>query len=165
MTVYLPFQPSSSIAPSFYVTINGAQYSVTVKWNVSAQRYYFDLYDQSGTWIVTLPLLDSTASRQIAAFAYDPDLRAMQVTIDPPFWRPAGQMEDITLENVDPPSLNGTVRAQVIDDANRTFPLAQDPGQIVTLGSVNRYMNLIAGYIPGWRMIFRNSAFEVSQDG
>lgn len=160
-TIYIPFKPGGVAPPQFYVEFD-AVYSMTVKWNVSAQRYYFDLYDPYGTWVVTLPLISTAANIPIAAWAYDPLQRAMRFTLSRPWFRPVGQMIDITVAGVDPTVLNGVKRCEVINEFDRQFPLALDPGQIVTLGSKNVYNNLIEGYIPGWVMIFRNNQFEIS---
>lgn len=160
MTIYLPFQPSAVAAPTFYVTMDGV-YSLTVKWNVSAQRYYFDLYDPAGVWVVTLPLIQSQPSTQILSWRWLSDRKAMAFSGAQPHFRPLGQLIDGVIEGADPPVLNGRKRYMAISENERLFPMAQDPGQVVQLGSVNHYVNLLDGYVPGWNLVFRNNAFEV----
>ena len=159
-TLILPFKQTGSAAPNFYITMDGV-YSMVVKFNVSAQRFYFDLYDPAGTWLVSLPIVSSAPSVQIISWRYLPEQRAMLFVGAEPRFRTIGELIDGTLEGVDPPSLNGRRRYQALSPTERIFPVAQDPGQIVQLGSVNHYVNLIDGYVPGWNMIFRNNAFEV----
>lgn len=160
MTVFLPFQPSAVAAPTFYVTMDGV-YSLTVKWNVSAQRYYYDLYDPAATWLVSQPLIELQPSVKIFSWTYLPDRKAMLFTGEDPKARSLGQMIDGTIEGVDPPVLNGPRRYMALSAAERIFPLAQDPGQISQLGSVNHYVNLVGGYVQGWTVVFRNNQFEV----
>ena len=88
-------------------------------------------------------------------------MKAMQFTGETPRFRPLGQLIDGTIEGVDPPVLNGPRRYMAISASDRIFPLTQDPGQIVQLGSVNHYVNLLQGYVEGWTVIFRNNQFEV----
>ena len=52
MTVYIDFQPSSTAPFQFGATLDGAIYTVVVKWNLFGQRWYLEIYDVSGTLIV-----------------------------------------------------------------------------------------------------------------
>ena len=162
MAIFVPFQPSNVTAPRLFLTLDQV-YSLTVKWNVSAQRYYFDLYDSAGTWIVTRPLIETGPSSPIVGWLYRPDIKVMQFTSGLPHFRSLGQISEGTIENADPPMLNGWWRYAAISAADRIFPMAQDPGKITQMGSVNHYVNLIRGYIPGWSMIFRNNQLEISR--
>jgi hypothetical protein len=172
MTTVIPFLPSDLVAPKFKVVLDGNNYDVLVTWNISAQRYYIDLYDLNGNWVVTTPLVQSPPSRSLASFIYNDIQRTATITmVDPSLWpvplssagtlTPPGTMVDYTLENFDPTSLNQTFRSMQINNLSFSFPLANDPGQINILGSVARYINMVGGLFNS-TLIYRNGAFEVT---
>lgn len=172
MTTIIPFLPSNLFVPKFPVVLDGQNYTVTVTWNVSAQRYYVNVYDNVGNWIVTVPMTQSPPSRAVNGLSYDPLRRVMTVElVAPPFWpvpigstgtfSPAGTIVDYYLENFDPTSLNAKWRCLHINDTFFSFPLEQNPGEINLLGSVSQYMNMVGGLFKS-TLIYRNGAFEVS---
>jgi len=172
MTTIIPFLPSNIITPTFIATLDGNDYRVTITWNISAQRYYINIYDQSGVWIITVPLVQSPPARAINSLSYDSLRRVMTVQmVSPALWpvplgstgtaTPAGMIVDYTLENFDPPVLNAKWRSLHINDTTFSFPLADDPGQINIVGSVSRYLSMVGGVFQS-TLIYRNGAFEVS---
>ena len=173
MTTVIPFIPSNMAAPSFQAIFDGDSYRVVVTWNISAQRYYVNIYNQDGIWILTVPLVQSPPARGINSLSYDTIRRVMTVAmIDPAQWpiplaaagnlTMPGTMVDYTLENFDPIVLNATWRSLHIDPITFSFPLANDPGGINIVGSVSRYINMVAGMFTTSTFIYRNGAFEVS---
>lgn len=172
MTTIIPFLPSNLAAPTFPVTLDGGSYQVTVTWNVSAQRYYINIYDNTGNWILTTAMIQSPPSRAVNGLVYDPLRLVMTVElVAPPFWpvpigslgtfSPPGTVVDYYLENFDPASLNAKWRCLHIDDVYFSFPLATNPGQINVLGSVSQYANMVGGTFDS-TLIYRNGAFEVN---
>ena len=172
MTTIIPFIPGSIRAPSFTATLDGDDYVVTVTWNVSAQRYYLNIYDSDNTWILTVPMFQSPPSRGVNGLTYDPLRLVMTVElVAPPYWpvpigstgtfSPPGTMVDYWLENFDPAVLNAKWRCLHINDQFFEFPLANNPGQINVLGSVGRYLSMVDGLFNS-TLIYRNGAFEVS---
>jgi hypothetical protein len=162
MAAIIPFVPSSIMAPSFQALLDGANYNVVLTWNMSAKRYYVNVYDHTGTWIVTTPLVTSPTGEAVNAMTYDTARGAMNVTKATGWWHKPGTMVDYMLMGFDPPSLNGLQRCLTIDTLTFSFPLAQDPGTVVTLGSVNRILNMVAGVFTQSTLIYRNGCFEVS---
>lgn len=69
MAAIIPFVPSSTTPPTFLVTLDGAQYTVTVTWNLFGQRYYVTVTDQSGTRIISRPLIGSPSDYDISLVA------------------------------------------------------------------------------------------------
>jgi hypothetical protein len=170
MTTIIPFIPSNLVTPTFTATFDGDDYRVTITWNISAQRYYVNIYAQDGTWIVTVPLVQTPPSRAIDSVEYDILRRVMTMTLVNPIYFPVplgsnltrpGTVLDYTLENFDPPSLNGVQRSLHIDDLTFSFPLANDPGQINVIGSICRYIDMAAGIFDS-TFIYRNGYFEVT---
>jgi hypothetical protein len=173
MTTVIPFLPSNLLAPNFQAMLDGSPYNVIVTWNISAQRYYINIYGYNGAWVITTPLVQTPPARKIQSIVYDINQRAVLVTmVDPSQWpvplsvaglnTPPGTIVDYTLENCDPTSLNRTWRSLHINSTSFSFPLASDPGSINILGSVNRLMNMVSGLFQTSTLIYRNGAFEVT---
>jgi hypothetical protein len=173
MTTVIPFLPSNLFVPTFNAIFDGDTYTVSITWNISAQRYYVNVYDSNGNWIVTVPLVQTPPGRAISSIAYDLSRRVVTATmVDPKSWpvplsaagtnTPPGTIVDYTLENFDPPVLNQKWRSLHINDLSFSFPLADDPGAIHILGSVSRIMNMVGGIFVNSTLAYRNGAFEVT---
>jgi hypothetical protein len=170
MTTIIPFIPSNIVTPTFKATFDGDDYKVTITWNISAQRYYVNIYGSDGTWIVTTPLVQTPPSRAIDLASYDILRRVMTMTLVAPIYFPVpigsnltrpGTAIEYTLENFDPPILNGMQRSLHIDDLTFSFPLANDPGQINVIGSIGRYIDMAGGIFRS-TFIYRNGNFEIT---
>jgi hypothetical protein len=155
------------------MTLDGTSYNVTITWNVSAQRYYINVYTLDGTWIITTALVSTPPARDIASVVYDPFLSLATVTmVDPTLWpvplaheglvTPPGTVIDYTLEGFTPDTYNGLVRALQINPTTFTFPLATDPGPVVVMGKVNRLINMIQSLFSTSSLVYRNAAFEIN---
>lgn len=171
MTTVIPFMPSNVITPTIHLTLDGQDCKMVITWNISAQRYYINIYGSDGIWIVTVPLVQTSPSRAIANASYDMLRRVMTVKLVDPIYfpvplganlTPPGTIADYTLENFDPPLLNRKWRSLHIDDVTFSFSLADNPGQIKVYGSVARYVDMIGGLFTTSKLIYRNGAFEVS---
>lgn len=66
MTTYVNFTPSASAVFSFQATLDSSLYAVTVPWNLFGQRYYVNIYDTSGSLIVSRPLVGSPLDYDIS---------------------------------------------------------------------------------------------------
>jgi hypothetical protein len=88
MTTVIPFIPSNIKAPTFPVTLDRSNFNVTLTWNISALRYYLNIYDKTkGTWIITIPLVSTPPARSVSSAIYDPFLNSVVVTfVDPLQW-------------------------------------------------------------------------------
>jgi hypothetical protein len=58
-TKYILFSPSPTSNFKFEVTLDNADYTIIVNWNLFGQRYYVNIYDLSGALVATLPLIGS----------------------------------------------------------------------------------------------------------
>ena len=170
MTTVIPFIPSNIVAPTFQATLDGNNYRIVVTWNVSAQRYYVNIYDMGGVWIVTVPLVQSPPSRAVEAVSYDIIRRILTGQLVDSIYFPVpigsnltqpGVIVDYTLENFDPPVLNAKWRCIQLNETTFSFSLPDDPGPINVVGSVSRYLNMVNGLFQS-TLIYRNGAFEVN---
>jgi hypothetical protein len=173
MATIIPFLPSNLFAPKFRATFDGNDYEVTITWNISAQRYYVNVYGLDGSWIITVPLIQTPPARAVQSVAYDGLRQVVIVTMfNPTQWpiplspagtnTPVGWMIDFTLENFDPPVFNGKWRSLHINDTTFSFTMTSDPGPALILGSVSRLLNMVAGVFGISTLIYRNGAFEVN---
>lgn len=69
MTIIIPFIPPPTTAFQFTAALDGSPYTITVTWNVSAQRWYINVYDQSNSRVFTLPLIGSPDNYSISLAA------------------------------------------------------------------------------------------------
>lgn len=173
MTTIIPFTPSNLVVPSYLMTFDGQPYNLTVTWNVSAQRYYINIYDQNNNWIITTPLISSPPARAVNTVSYDPFLNLVTVVmVDPSQWpvplspegvanRP-GTMVDFTLAGFTPNTYNGKYRSLWVNPTTFTFPMLTNPGQVIITGSVHRLINMIESVFTTSTLVYRNGAFEVN---
>lgn len=64
--ITIPFLPSSDSPFQSSITLDGQGYIFYVKWNLFGQRYYVELYDNFGTMIFNLPLIESPVDYDIS---------------------------------------------------------------------------------------------------
>ncbi len=162
MTTLTPLISSTLVAPKFTANLDGDDYSVVITWNMSGQRYYINVYDTSGNWITTVPIISSPPGEEIASAAYDPNRAVMTMTKRVPGGhRKPGTIVEYTLQGFMPQIYNGVYQCLTINDTTFSYPLAVDPGQAVILGSAHRLLNMVAGLFQS-TMVYRNGCFEVS---
>ena len=173
MTTVIPFIPSNIKVPTISVTLDGDSYTVKVTWNVSAQRYYINVYSTDGTWVIATPLVSCPPGRDIESVSWDSTRRILTVQmVDPSLWpiplsagglvTPPGQMIDYTLEGFQPDTYNGLFRGLQIDEVIFEIPMDTNPGQVVVLGNVTRLMNMVQTVFTTSSLVYRNGAFEVN---
>jgi hypothetical protein len=56
MTTYTPFTPQPNVPFSFTPTLDGKQYGVVIKWNMSRRDWYFNLSTLTGSLILSRAL-------------------------------------------------------------------------------------------------------------
>jgi hypothetical protein len=173
MTTVVPFLPSNLYQPKFLVELDSQDYEIRITWNISAQRYYINVYGLDGTWIITVPLLATPPARRIASAAYDSFRKVVTMKmVDPTLWpiplspaglnTPPGMMVDYTMHDFTPDTYNGKFRCMKIDGVSFSFSMDTDPGPIVILGSVSRMINMVAGVFDISTLVYRNGMFEVN---
>jgi hypothetical protein len=171
MTTVIPFIPSNIQAPAFPLILDGKSCNAIITWNISALRYYVNIYDSNGNWIITTALVSTPPARNVQNAVYDPFLNSIVVQlVDPSFWpipaygpvTPPGQMVDYTMENFQPTTYNGKFRCMHIDAMTFTFPMITDPGPLVILGRVSRLLNMVESVMQTSTMVYRNGAFEIN---
>lgn len=59
MTILIPFNPAPNANFQFQCTLDGAPYNVICTFNAYGQRYYINVYDLTGTLILSRPIIAS----------------------------------------------------------------------------------------------------------
>jgi hypothetical protein len=172
MTTLIPFLPSNIKAPDFLATFDGSSYKVVVTFNISAQRYYINVYDSVNQWIITVPLISTPPGRKIESAVWDQFLGIVTVTLeDPSLWpvplshegigTKPGTMIDYTLQGFVPDTYNGKFRGLHIDPLTFTIPMTSDPGEVTVMGSAHRFLNMVESVFETSTLIYRNGAFQI----
>lgn len=65
MTTYVPFAPPYGAQFQFQPTLDGNQYNLQVPWNLSGQRWYFNLFDLYNNLILSKALVGSPLDKDI----------------------------------------------------------------------------------------------------
>lgn len=161
MTTFIDFTPSNVSVPQFQATLDGALYNVTVTWNLAGQRYYVNIYDQSGTLVVALPQIGSPVGVALAG------LRCFQGTVTAtcavPHSFQVGTTVSVTVSGAVPTDYNGAFQALVINSTQLTYSIATLPLASSVPGNLAYNVSLTAGYFAStlvWRPA--NNQFEVS---
>lgn len=171
MATIIPFLPSNIQTPRFKASFDGVPHTVEITWNVSAQRYYINIYEEStNRWVITVPLISSPPARDVANAEYDPFMNIVKITfvypslwpvpVGGPIYKP-GTIIDYTLTDFQPITYNGNVLGLHIDELTFTYPMPIDPGPLVVLGKISRMLNMVGSVFKETVMIYRNGAFEI----
>ena len=148
MTTFVDFQPSTGSPFQFSATLDGAQYSVLVTWNLN-QRWYVNVYNLSGGLVAAVPVVPTGDPRPLAPID-------MTETIFSMTWSPVngGQVAVVTLEpsvytlgavitisgatnsgTAGDAAVNGAFVINTFTDAQHfTFLLTAPPGAIGAIG-------------------------------
>jgi hypothetical protein len=171
VTTIIPFIPSNIQAPTFPLTLDGKKCNAVITWNISSLRYFVNIYDSNGNWIITTALVSSPPARNAISAVYDPFLNIITVEMHIYSGWPIpyaglatkpGTMIDYTLEGFQPATYNGKFRCLHVLPLMFTFPMATDPGPLIILGTVSRLLNMVDPVMKVSSMVYRNGAFEIS---
>lgn len=160
MTSYYLFQPSTTSAPSYIVTLDGNQYKLIVTWNIFGKRYYVNCYALTGELIFNVPLMETPGSIALDTLGWDVASQLVTATTTVPHKIPVGTVAQATITGCNPETYNGDFEVYIEDDYTFTYFVADDPGAAVSPGSINKRISMSAGYF-STAVIYRNSQFEV----
>jgi hypothetical protein len=156
MTTITNFTPTPAGPFQFSLTLDGANYIATVKWNVSGQRYYITVAALDGTPIFTLPVIGSPSDIQLQSLSWADGL--VTAVTELPHNFPLYQLVDVTMRNNQPDAYNGTpVEATIISANSFTYPLATDPGPPTALGTAGYDVNMALGYFTQSTLVYISS--------
>jgi hypothetical protein len=161
MTQLIPFVSSNYAAPNFQVTLDGATYNIVITWNVSAQRFYVNVYDSNGNLICAVPLTESPPDITISDMYWDQNRQVVVVNSPTYICRPYGQIVRYTISNCYPDVFNGTFNCLMESLHVFSYQMVNDPGQIVTIGSAGVHFNMLEPWFNS-SFIYRKKRFEVN---
>jgi len=165
MTTFTTFAPTATVPFSFSPTLDGAQYKAVITWGLAGQRWYVNLYNQTGNLIFYLPLIGSPTAVQTLSLTWDGVQNLVTVTTVVPHGLPIGITAQLTISGVTPAAYNGIRDLFAIGPSTLTFPQSVDPGGDATVnGNIGRDINIAGGYFNTSTFVFRQTTqqFEVA---
>jgi hypothetical protein len=166
VTTYTPFLPTATAPFQFTPTLDGALHTLVVTWGLAGQRWYVNLYDQTGALVFYLPLIASPSPAATASLTYDGVTQLATVTTASPHNLKIGSIVEMTVSGVTPSAYNGVFHMEVVSGPSMLkYPLTTDPGGPATSqGSIGRDINIAGGYFQTSTLIFRDATqqFEVN---
>lgn len=165
MTTFVDFLPTATKPFQFNPTLDGASYSLVVTWGLAGQRWYFNLYDQTGALVVYLPLIGSPSGVDIESMTWDQTTRLVTVTTALPHRLWLGVPVTLTISDMLPVAFNGVFDLLPIGPQTLTYSQPDDPGgPSTTQGIIGRDIDLVAGYFKTSTLVFREHTkqFEVA---
>jgi hypothetical protein len=165
VTTFVDFTPSATQSFQFSPMLDGKQYTLVVTWGLAGQRWYMNLYDQTGVLVVFIPLVGSPDNLETTSLTWDGTAKLVTVTTDMPHGVLIGTVVVLTITNVIPDTFNGVWSLVSTGPSTLTFQLVTNPGGPATSqGNIGRDMNLVAGYFSVSTLVFRQTTqqFEVT---
>jgi hypothetical protein len=154
VSTIVQFTPSSIQAFAFQATLGGAQYTVTILWNVFGQRYYIQVTDLSGNLII-FRAMTSSGPTIISQLSWSNGVAT--VTTSLPHNVPVGWAVNINIGQSNT-GFDGDYQGLSTGPNTITYPLAVNPLQSATItGNLNFLVNLIEGYIDDTLVFFAAS--------
>jgi hypothetical protein len=161
MTTFYPFNSSRIRAPSYLMTFDGAQYTVTIIWNVSAQRFYILCQTTNNQVIFLVPLVASLPSIPLVNLEWDEYNSRVVVTTVNPHGFSLGQVIPLILHSTRPNIFNGFGPMTILNNTQFFYPMKQNPGQMTIAGFADYLISMTEGYFQS-TLIYRNGMFEVN---
>lgn len=153
------FTPTALTPFVFQPSLDGAQYTATVRWNLFGRRYYVALTTLDGSPVFNVPLVESPAgvTLQTLAWAFGKVTAVALV----PHGLPVGSVVALTIAGCAPVGYNGSFKAFVTSDTEFTYPVVTNPGELTQAGVASYSINMAGGYFIGSTLTYRNGQFEV----
>jgi hypothetical protein len=161
MTSYYPLVLSNTKPPSFMPIFDGYQYTITVLWNISGQRYYIMCQSSNNTLIFMVPLIDSSVGVEIESLVWDEVDEVVIATLAAPHELPIGEIFNVSIIQAVPNGYNGNGMALITSDTSFTYPMKQDPGPVQQAGVAQFLISMTKSYFNS-TLVFRNMQFEVT---
>jgi len=165
MTTFITFSPPPNAPFQTNITLDGTLYTLLVNWNLFGQRWYVNLFNQTNTRILTLPLIGSQTAFSINSITWDPIKQVTTVVTAVAHSIPIGTVAKVTISGLVPTAYLGLWVMEAKDAYTLTFPLTIDPGSNATAtGLAAQNINLIEGYGFTSTLVYReeNATFEVT---
>jgi hypothetical protein len=165
MTIFTDFAPTATAPFRFIPVLDGKPHTLIVTWGLAGQRWYVNLYDQTGALVFYLPLIGSTSAIETSSLTWDVTTQLVTITTDVPHGLIIGSIVSLTITGVLPLSYNGIVDVVPTGPSTLIYPQTMDPGGDATVqGTIGRDINLGAGYLQTSTLVFREATqqFEVN---
>jgi hypothetical protein len=161
MTTFYNFVVSHIRAPSFTPTLDGQQYTITITFNISAQRYYINCLTIDGQLLFSVPLVESTQPIEIETLTWDQTNQRVVAKTVAPHGFTIGRVMNLSIINAKPGTYNGSGFCSILSETEFVYPMIPNPGQPFFMGAVQYLISMTKGYFQS-TLVYRNRRFEVS---
>jgi hypothetical protein len=144
MTTTVPFNPQTNTNFQFQATLDGQVYQCIITSNLFGSRYYLNIYDLSGNWIVTTALVGTPLGYDLASLSVSNNIAS--ATTATPHTFTVGSVIPLAIAGNNPSGYNGTFQCNITGKSSFTYTLNQILTAATTLGTVNYNLSLTAGY-------------------
>ena len=165
MTTFTDFIPTATAPFRFSPVLDGQPHTLVVTWGLAGQRWYVNLFDQTGALVFYLPLIGSTSAIATSSLTWDVTTQLVTITTAVPHGLIIGSIVRLTIAGILPSSYNGIVDVISVRPNMLMYPQTTDPGGDATVqGTIGRDINLGAGYLQTSTLVFREATqqFEVN---
>lgn len=159
MTTFYNFQPSTLQVSQYQVTLDAAQYVLTLPWNLFGQRYYLTCSDLDGNLIFNLPLIGSPDGLVLQSLTWSDGLVTVETEV--PHGYRAGTSVSLTVGGAAPDEYNGQFILLATGDNTLTYSLDTDPGTNTAAGILYDNINLGGGYFETSTLVYRTSSSQL----
>jgi hypothetical protein len=160
MTQFIDFVPSTGSPFQFQAQFDGDIYTVIMTWSLFGARYIVNIYDLTGTLIVSRPLVGSPSGVLLSSITNDSQTAIATTSV--PHVLPVGSLLNLTVSDVTPADYVGTFASRVLNETQFSYQLATNPSDAISLGNVAYNISLTAGYF-STQLVWRpaNNQFEI----
>lgn len=158
MATFINFVPTKNSPPfQFQATLDGEIYNVVITWNLSGQRFYFNVYDLSQNLILCRALVGSPAGFNVESLSWANGYVTL-TTVDPHGFNISDTVQ-LTVSDCAPAAYNGQFNCFVTGATTMEYPLSADPGDSTGLGLVACGINLVgSNYFTKSSLVFLQEA-------
>jgi hypothetical protein len=165
VTIFTDYAPTATAPFRFLPVLDGSPHTLLVTWGLAGQRWYVNLFDQTGALVFYLPLIGSTSAVATNSLTWDTTTKLVTITTAVPHGLVIGGVDALTITGISPSSYNGIVDVVATGPSTLTYQQTTDPGGDATVqGTIGRDINLGAGYMQTSTLVFREATqqFEVN---
>lgn len=95
MTTFVEFNPPAYTPFVFQPTLDGAQYTAVINWNLFGKRWYLNLYTIQGVLLICMPMVGSPVSSPVPGVSPDINLLKGYFAVSTMVWRPQNNQIEI----------------------------------------------------------------------
>lgn len=154
-----PYNPTGQAPVTFQPTLDGQQYNAIITSSLFGQRPMLNLYSLSNELIVCEALEGSPNPKPLQSVTWANGL-ATATALNPHGFK-VGQVVTLTIADMVPDTYNGLFQCLIRSPLTFTYPIANDPGTVTSVGSLAQNLNLVGAYFTESSLVYRVAAQQI----